>query len=235
MRFVRVRGAVAAGVAAVVVSIAGCGSGGDGTEAGGEESPSASVSPEVVSTAPATQDVVPEYPPGPAGEIDRRADEEGWAYDSLYGSAGEFVDDICVSLPDEGQNWSRPQWLVEGGHLAGDGAAILKFGVPKLCPKWSKTVSDAVSGNYDRWIGSSEYVVTEDPAPYDPDAELDRQEIGPGEYRGVSNVSDCYWERTRADGTIVDNQFVTQATGLTVTLRAGELFKNDCGSFRPVN
>lgn len=192
------------------------------------------MSAEAVDTAPAPEPAEPEYPAGPEGDIDRRSDEQGWAYDSLYASASEFVADICASLPDQGQNWSRPQWLVEGGYLLGDGAAILQFGVPKLCPKWSKTVTQAVSGDYERWIGSGDYVVTDDPAPYDPEAELDRQEIGPGTYRAVNEMSDCYWERTAKDGTIIDNQFVTQATELEVTLRAGELFKNDCGSFKPV-
>jgi hypothetical protein len=231
MRRVRGVGAVAVAAAAGVV-LAGCGGGSDEGSAG---TPSTAVSvSEVASSAPVPEVTEPEYPPGPAGEVDRKADEEGWTVDELYASASEFVDDICVSLPDQGEGGSRGQWLAESGNLDGDGKAVLTFGVPKMCPKWAATVRDAVSGHYDRWIGLGDFEVVSDPAPYDPEAEADVQQIGPGTYEASGRFKDCYWERTSQGGDIIANRFVTQARKIRVTLRVGELFKNDCGPFKPV-
>jgi hypothetical protein len=229
----------AAVVVAAVMVLGGCGGDGGSDEADAKPSTSSPVS--ASTEAPATEPVKPEpvqtepeYAPGPEGEIDRKADEEGWVYDSLYSSASAYVQDICESLPSQTKNWSPEQWLAEAGYMDADGAKILKFGVPKLCPKWTKTVTAAASGDYERYISSGEYEVKTDPAPYDPDSGSDVQEIPPGTYVASGHFSDCYWERTAANGDIIANQAVTQATRLTVTLRAGELFKNDCGTFKPV-
>jgi hypothetical protein len=41
-----------------------------------------------------------------------------------------------------------------------------------------------------------------------------------------------YWERTRKDGTIIDNQFATAARSITTTVQAGQLFTSrDCGTW----
>lgn len=231
MRTVRGVGAVACVVAAGIV-LSACGGGSDRSEGKPGRTPSAAASTEESVTAE-PEEPEPVYPPGPEGEIDEKADTEGWEYDSLYESASEFVQDICDSLPESAVDGvSRPQWLAEGGYLDGDGKAILKFGVPKLCPKWSKTLAQAVSGDYERWVLLGEYEVKARPGPYDPDSDV--QEVGPGTYRAKGKFSGCYWERTSQSGEIIANQFVTQARVLTVTLRAGELFKNECGTFMPV-
>ncbi|MFB7596908.1 hypothetical protein [Streptomyces sp. NPDC056160] len=221
----------------MVMMLGGCG-GGAGT-AGEKVSEAPSVSASVEETD-ATVSEVPEepepaYPPGPEGEIDEKADTEGWVYDTTtYQSASDYVQDICDSLPDQTESASPAQWLAEAGYMDEDGAKILSFGVPKLCPKWSKTVRQAVSGDYERWISAGEYEVTAHPKPFDADSGSDVQEIGPGTYQATGHFSDCYWERTAANGDIIANRFVTQATRLTVTLRVGELFKNECGTFKPV-
>ncbi|WP_432182564.1 hypothetical protein [Streptomyces sp. NBC_00063] len=45
----------------------------------------------------------------------------------------------------------------------------------------------------------------------------------------LSHLADSYWERTREDGTIIDNQSATADRSITVTVRAGELFTSrDC-------
>jgi hypothetical protein len=231
MREMRRGWAVAACVAAVA-ALAGCG----GSDGGGKASaPASSSTPSKDPVTEVPEETEPAYPPGPEGDIDRKADEEGWVYDSLYTSASGFVHDICDSLPVSAKDGaSRPQWLAEGGYLADDGEAILKFGVPKLCPKWTKTLAQAASGDYERWITSGEYEVKAHPKPYDPDSDSDVQEIGPGTYRARGEFSDCYWERSSQSGDIIENKFVTQARVLTVTLRVGELFKNECGTFKPV-
>jgi hypothetical protein len=231
MSEMRRRGAVAACVAVAVVLVGGCSSGG-GDDAKAKSTRAAST--DAVTSEEVPEDTEPAYPAGPEGDIDRKADEEGWVYDdSLYASASEYVQDMCDSLPVSAKDGaSRPQWLAEGGYLADDGEAILKFGVPKLCPKWSKTVKQAASGRYERWLGTGEFEVKAKPAPYDPESDV--QEIGPGTYQAKGEFSECYWERTSRSGDIIANQFVTQARVLTVTLRVGELFKNECGTFRPL-
>lgn len=229
----RMRG-VGCTAALVVVMVLASGCGTEDDPDGAAESSTSASAVESVEAEVVPSETVPEYPPGPAGDIDRRADEQGWVVDELYATASEFVDDICVSLPDEGAGASRAQWLSEGGYLDGDGQAVLSFGVPRMCAKWAATVRAAVSGDYERWISLGDFEVVANPAPYDPEAESDVQEIAPGVYEARGEFSDCYWERTSQGGDIIDNQFVTQGRVLTVTLRAGELFKNDCGPFKPV-
>jgi hypothetical protein len=227
------RGGIAAVAAAAVLALSGCGSdSGDDGEAAAPVSSEPVVEETVETELPVQEEPEPAYPPGPEGEIDQRADEEGWTYDSIYASASEYVQDMCVSLPDQSKNWSPAQWLAEGGYMEGDGEAILSFGVPKLCPKWTKTVKAAASGDYERYISGGDYEVKADPAPFDAGSGV--QEIAPGMYQATGEFKDCYWERTSPSGDIIDNQFVTQARVLTVTLQAGELFRNDCGTFKPV-
>lgn len=176
-------------------------------------------------------------PQGPRGDIDRKADAEGWTYDELYDSASAFVDDVCVSLPESGvASSSRPQWLVESGMLAGDGAAILRFGVPKLCPQWKAALAQAVSGRYDRWLTDGDWEVAVDPVPLDTSGGSDVQEAAPGTYRISGNLADCYWERTSRSGGIIANQMASQARTITVTLEVGELFRSQgcSGVWKPV-
>ncbi|MFF3208328.1 hypothetical protein [Streptomyces sp. NPDC002962] len=223
-----------AAVMAAMLALSGCGG---GTEAGdAKPSVTASASPsETVDTAVPEVETEPEYPPGPEGAIDEKADTEGWVYDSLYASASAFVQDMCDSLPEQSKDWSPAQWLAEGGYMDDDGKAILGFGIPKLCPKWTKTLKAAVSGDYERYISGGDFEVKKHPKPFDTSGDSDVQEIGPGTYVAKGEISDCYWERTSSSGDIIDNQFVTQARKITVTLRVGELFKNDgCGTFKPV-
>ncbi|MFJ4513042.1 hypothetical protein [Streptomyces sp. NPDC088816] len=232
MTDVRRVGAVA-GVVAAALLLAGCGGGPDKTDAKTpSKAPTVTATPEESDTAE-PEETEPEYPPGPEGEIDEKADAEGWEYDSLYDSASDYVQDICDSLPDQTETASPAQWLAEGQNMSDDEAKILTFGVPKLCPKWAKTVKAAVSGTYERWISRGEFEVKAKPKPFR--SEDDVQEIGPGTYQAKGKFSNCYWERTTQSGNIIANQFVTQARVLTVTLRVGELFKNEgCGTFKPV-
>lgn len=51
----------------------------------------------------------------------------------------------------------------------------------------------------------------------------------PGTYTVSWDLADCYWEQTRKDGTIIDNQFATAARPITATVQAGQLFTSrDC-------
>ncbi|MEU1134144.1 hypothetical protein ABZ383_30525, partial [Streptomyces sp. NPDC005900] len=216
--------------------LAGCGDSGDGEAKRAKVS--ASASEDSFETAlPDQEETEPVYADGPEGVIDKKADEEGWSYDGLYGSASEFVSDICESLPSSAKDSSsRPQWLAESGMLDGDGKAILRFGVPKLCPKWKSTVSRAVAGTYERWLSNGDYEITPKPKPLDASGESDVMEAAPGTYRISGDLSDCYWERTSKSGDILDNQFASQARVITVTLNVGELFRSEgcAGAWKPV-
>ncbi|GGZ82368.1 hypothetical protein GCM10010328_66130 [Streptomyces rubiginosohelvolus] len=227
-------GAVAAGLAAVVL-VSGCsgGDGGDGKPAAVESSPSA-----VVSTVPpVTEDPEPVYPAGPEGDLDRMADEEGWIVDELYGSASEFVQDICDSLPTSGAGGSsRPQWLAESGQLEGSGEAMLLTGVPKLCPKWTPAVKEAASGDYERWFGDGTYVVSSKMPTAEELSEGEGLPIPPGTYRASGRMKDCYWERTSKGGDIIDNQLATSARSITVTIAPsdGQFTSERCAVWKPV-
>lgn len=221
-----------AGVAAAVL-MTGCGDADDGKSAG-----SASPSPTVVvaSSDVPTVEPSPEFPATPEGDIDRAAAEKGWVVDALYdGSASAFVADMCASLPESGlEISSRPQWLAEGGHLKGDGKAVLELGIPKLCPKWTATLRQAVSGKYDRWFSSGTFVVSSKPVVGE-DGEPE-QTIPPGTYRAKGEMENCYWERTSESGEIIDNNFATSARSITVTIRSsdGQFTSRECGVWKPV-
>ncbi|MFD5327579.1 hypothetical protein [Streptomyces sp. NPDC127092] len=189
-----------------------------------------------MSVAPATEEPVTEAPSTPATpqeELDLLAAEKNWEVDDLYaGSAAAFVEDICESLPTSGAgNWSRPQWLAESGNFEGDGKAILQAGIPKLCPKWSTVLKQAVSGKYDRWFGNGTYVVSSKPA-----ADGDGDTIPPGTYRAEGKMENCYWERTSESGEIIDNNFATSARKITITIRSsdGQFTSEGCEVWKPV-
>lgn len=228
MRHARGVGSAAAAVA-VVVLVGGCSSGDDEVD----EKPSPTVTseaPEPVVTETETEE---EFPNTPEGDLDRLAAEKGWELDSLYETASELVADICESLPVSGvEGASRPQWLVESGHLVGDREAALSAGVPKLCPKWTWAVKAAKSGTYERWFGDGEYEVRS-AAPSKGDVGAT---IPPGTYRTRGRLNDCYWERATAAGEILDNNFANAARDITVTIRPSDgMFKSDsCGTWKPV-
>ncbi|MFI5682092.1 hypothetical protein [Streptomyces cellulosae] len=215
-----------------MVVLADCGGGSEDDAKPSKSATSASAS----TTAPTADETSEDpYPPTVTGDIDRKAHSEGWTYDdSLYSSASEYVQDMCDSLYVSAKEAaSRPQWLAESGNMDGDGKAILEVGIPKLCPEWSKTLRQAVSGKYDRWFGDGNYDVKVAPGPTDADSDV--EEIVPGQYRTRGDLSECYWERASQSGTIIANNFATQARVITVMLRAGELFHAEgCGIWKPV-
>ncbi|MFE7268883.1 hypothetical protein ACFU9B_44530 [Streptomyces sp. NPDC057592] len=169
------------------------------------------------------------YPATPEGDIDPLADEKGWVVDDLYPAASDFVSDICESLPVsavDGASW--PQWLAKSGNMDGDG----KAGVPKLYPKWTSVLKQAVSGKYDRWFGAGTNVVSSNPA----DAGEDEETVPSGMYRARGNMKDCYWERTTKSGDIINNRMATSAQEITVTIQAsdGQFTSERWAVWRPV-
>lgn len=222
-----------AGVAVAVV-LSGCGAGSEGGKAAGS-SPSASPSTVVPAAEEPTEEPVPVYPVGPEGEIDELADQKGWLVSS--GSASEFVQDICDSLPVSAvDGLSRPQWLAESGQMDGDNGKALLVGVPKLCPKWTSTVKAAASGRYERWFGNGTYVVSSKVPSAEELSEGEGLPIPPGTYRAQGRMEDCYWERTSKGGDILDNQLATSAQSITVTIAPsdGQFTSERCAVWKPV-
>jgi hypothetical protein len=228
MRLMRGVGAVAAGFVAVAV-LSGCRGGGD------DAKPAAS-SPPVSDVAPPPEPTVeePEFPDTPEGDIDKLAAEKGWEVDGLYLAASDFVADMCESLPVSAVDGaSRPQWLAESGNMDGDRKAVLQAGIPKLCPKWTPVLKQAISGRYDRWFSDGTYVVSNNRS----DAGEDEETIPPGTYRAKGRMEDCYWERTTKGGDIIDNSFATSAREITVTIAAsdGQFTAEQCEVWKPVH
>ncbi|MGW1093388.1 hypothetical protein ACWD4L_46300 [Streptomyces sp. NPDC002596] len=218
MRLMGGVGAVAAGFVAVAV-LSGCS--GDG----GDDAKPAASSPSTSEAAPAPEPTATE-PATPEEEIDALAIAKGWMPGE---SASDYVADICTSLPERKEVDSDPaEWLMMRKPTE-DEAAVLKAGVPKLCPEWSKTVSTALGGKASRSYSGGTYKVRADPG-------TDEDAIGPGTYRTRGDLADCYWERTSKSGEILDNSFATSAQEITVTIRAsdGQFTSRDCGIWKPV-
>ncbi|GGU26321.1 hypothetical protein GCM10010178_18330 [Lentzea flava] len=100
---------------------------------------------------------------------------------------------------------------------------IFEAGVPLFCPQHLPLLQDAINGNVKRGYSGGSFFVSD--------------EIKPGTYRATGIIKDCYWERTARDGSIIDNQFVTAAKELTVTILPsdGAFTTRSCGTWRVVS
>ncbi|MEU6557111.1 hypothetical protein ABZ915_43765 [Streptomyces sp. NPDC046915] len=179
------------------------------------------VSPSPRSTAPARRT--------PAQRLDILGRAKKW---NLSGSsASEFAQDAC-DMADETD--SRPdlagesvaQALAMRTASADSGKDALRAGIPVLCPKWTKALKASLSGQYDRWITDDTYDIGTEPS-----------QIPPGTYRTAGDISDCYWERTAANGDVIDNGLVTAARRITVHISASDsTFTSDnCGVWTPIH
>ncbi|WP_406250335.1 hypothetical protein ACI7YT_09020 [Microbacterium sp. M] len=58
-------------------------------------------------------------------------------------------------------------------------------------------------------------------------------QIQPGLYRATGEISDCYWERLDAAGEIIDNNFVSAATQVELTIEPSDFSVHftSCGEF----
>lgn len=133
---------------------------------------------------------------------------------------------MCESMdawePGAGENLARNQVP----DMADEEKRALREGAGSLCPKHAKEIRAALGGKAAvRTMGSGTYrIVT--------GAGLGEDVAPPGTYRTSGDLEDCYWERAKKDGTVIDNQFATAAKEIRVTVRAGELFTSrDCGTW----
>ncbi|WP_127946609.1 hypothetical protein [Rhodococcus spongiicola] len=103
----------------------------------------------------------------------------------------------------------------EGVYFQDNNGRRIATMVPILCPDQQPIVDQAIAGDVrettfrggKRLIGNG----------------LERTPWGnfylsPGTYQTEKPVSDCYWERSDANGNIIDNNFVTLAPSVTVTI-----------------
>ncbi|WP_156893488.1 hypothetical protein [Actinokineospora enzanensis] len=97
---------------------------------------------------------------------------------------------------------------------------MFEAGVPIFCPQHQNLVDAAKTGKVNRTIFDGSYFIPND--------------IQPGTYKTVETAKECYWERTTPGGEIIDNNFVTAAKQVTVTIRAtdGSFTTKGCGGWR---
>ncbi|MEV4291553.1 hypothetical protein AB0K40_39115 [Nonomuraea bangladeshensis] len=95
-------------------------------------------------------------------------------------------------------------------------AEMMELSIRHLCPKYVPLLAEGKKGFTD---GS--YTVGDD--------------IKPGTYRTNKRITDCYWERSTPGGSIIANNFISNApAGVTVTVRSGEGFTSrNCGNWMP--
>lgn len=113
----------------------------------------------------------------------------------------------------------------EGVAAQNDNGRRIATMVPILCPDQQPLVNEALSGGaVMRNFIDGQYIVGEGYNPTGP------RLVAPGTYT-TGLVSDCYWERSDSQGNIIDNNFVSIAQGVTVTIGAsdGAFTSRGCG------
>lgn len=143
--------------------------------------------------------------------------------------------EVCDSLraggrppePDIGFRGQLPaEFLVDvyGVGTGGDDEKLADAATSQLCPAQRYAYDNAISGKYP----------TAPPLDSFTDGNhVVGQDIAPGTYR-TGRVSDCYWARLRADGSIIDNNFASAALEIAVTVRDSDaIFETQgCGTWK---
>ncbi|MER5302983.1 hypothetical protein ABT039_26475 [Streptomyces lasiicapitis] len=227
---------IRAGVGTLVLSaaamlVSGCA--GDG----GQDDPAprapASSAPQTAPTN--SKEAARQHAPGPEGDLDRLADRKGWEVSSGFTSASAYVADVCKVMTSLQKNEQDPGgWLAR--RVKGDDPAVLRAGMPKLCPKWSKVASQVLEGDYAYWYPNGTYVVVKTKPKPPPRSSDETGEISPGTYRVTGDVANCYWERATQEGKVIDSRFLTASKDVTVRIRDtdGQFRSENCGVWKPV-
>ncbi|GLZ32315.1 hypothetical protein Lesp02_45030 [Lentzea sp. NBRC 105346] len=161
----------------------------------------------------------------PAEKVDDAVQKAGLesAIDRTYRNASAWVLDVCESMASPSKYVTASEFL-QG--QTGDDAKrleIFKIGIPALCVEHQGALNDVLEGNVP--FGSGTYEIG-----------TGKGKIKPGTYRTTRSVDSCYWERTRPDGEIIDNNFVTHAQSITVTVAPtdGSFTNQRCGTWQLV-
>lgn len=171
-------------------------------------------------TTPRTTTPTTPPPPTPAELFQAALAAAGLTYSTEVGLT------VCETvraggLPPLGTSFpgrTAPQYLVENeqvGTGSPNGLAV-ELAIRNLCPDQIPTLDQALSGNYPLAMlasfGDGNFRVG--------------YTIAAGTYQTVAAggglITDCYWERTDGNGNIIENNFVTAAPQITVTVRESD-------------
>jgi hypothetical protein len=140
------------------------------------------------------------------------------------------------SVPDSNGDLSRPaeQTLAEYEQVGDPNSNIGKrriVSIDVLCPDLRPALDAALSGNYPRVYSSGKYLI-------EYSTPQKRGTVPPGTYQtSRSRVADCYWEISDSEGNILDNNFISVAPSITVTVPASAsgFTSRNCGTWRYIN
>lgn len=161
----------------------------------------------------------------PAEKVDDAVETAGLssAVGSTYRTASAWVLDVCKSMATPAQYVTASEFLQGQINEDPESLEIFKIGIPLLCPEHQGALNDVLEGTVP--FGSGTYEIG-----------TGKGKIKPGKYRTTRSVDDCYWERTRPDGEIIDNNFATHAQSITVTVAPpdGSFTTQRCGTWQLV-
>lgn len=161
----------------------------------------------------------------------------------------EYQSDLCKTLRSGGKPQigthppQSPAQVLHDGWGVGQGpdaTSTMKekakvaeeVAIPVLCPDQAHQIELAKAGDFDRGtysrLAEGSYTIGTSGAD-------DARVAEPGTYRIEGNIQDCYWERSDGHGNIIDNNFVTAATSLTVTIAESDGMFTNRGCSRGTN
>ena len=161
----------------------------------------------------------------PAEKVDEAVQTAGLnsAVGTTYRTASAWVLDVCKSMTTPAQYVTASEFLQGQINEDAKRLEIFKIGIPLLCAEHQGALNEVLEGNVP--FGSGTYEIG-----------TGKGKIKPGKYRTLFSVDDCYWERTRPDGEIIDNNFATHAQSITVTIAPtdGSFTTQRCGKWQLV-
>lgn len=144
------------------------------------------------------------------------------------GSSGTYYSDvsICGQLRDG----SLDTWNLadrEGVREQDVNGLRITVMVPLLCPDMQPAIDAARFGELRQTTHlGGKALVSQKPIE-------GSRTVQPGTWTTETAVSDCYWERSDAQGNIIDNNFVSIAPPITVVIAESDsgFTSNDCGKW----
>lgn len=130
-----------------------------------------------------------------------------------YDNPATYVEENCQfmrthpgGVDEFGLETSPSSFLLN--QVSGNGEAAfraMEIGIPMLCPRFKAEIAAVANGTAD--VQNGNYTVGNEMG-----------NMSPGTWQATGPASNCYWERTSPSGEIIDNNFATHATALTVNV-----------------
>lgn len=167
----------------------------------------------------------------PADILNDRAEQAGVTLPYGSGSVYEQVERACSWLAEQPNVTKQKITMMNLIDVSGPGTPpdpqlvqAYRLGMPSMCPQWLRTLDAVLAGGTPLWPNETYEVGTK------------FGQVRPGTYRTTDSVSNCYWERTAPDGEALDNNFVTHAREIKVTIRStdGSFTSQRCGYWEQV-